>query len=267
MRLPRSAILLPLFAAGPSHILAAQSLWSTPFSGKGEIGLEWTRPSFEINDGLGDFRGVWIATGRFRVGQHGALVFAVPYLKAGDEAIVGNPYVGYEQAEQEGRSTLIAGIRFPHAEASFGMAQSLAFRGDYDRLEEALPNALTLRVEGQTEAWRDQGGADVRVRGGLSILHNTDPAAGADATEYFLDYGVRFGRTWTKLDLGLAFTGRWFLSANGGTFSTNTTGQATADLKWHGKVAPMVGFRLPVDEPLKTVYKSALIFGLTVALP
>ncbi|MEO6066769.1 MAG: hypothetical protein ABIQ41_02165, partial [Gemmatimonadales bacterium] len=143
MRLLRSAILLSLFAAGPSHILAAQSLWSTPFSGKGEIGLEWTRPSFEVNDGLGDFRGVWIATGRFRVGQHGALVFAIPRLKAADDMVIGNPYLGYEQTEQEGRSTLIAGIRFPHAEASFGPAENLAFRGDWDRFEEALPRTLT----------------------------------------------------------------------------------------------------------------------------
>jgi len=75
-----------LFAAllvSTSTPLAAQSLWPRPLASKGELDLEWVRPSFPNESGLSSTRGVWVLSGRTKVGERGRLVIAIQYIRAG----------------------------------------------------------------------------------------------------------------------------------------------------------------------------------------
>lgn len=264
-----------LFAAllvSTSTPLAAQSLWPRPLPSKGELDLEWVRPSFPNESGLSGTRGVWVLSGRTKVGERGRLVIAIPYLRAGSGtgfgsgSTFGDPYFGYESTDSSGKSTFVVGVRLPMAGTNETLAEQVAFLGDYDRFEESFPKTFTAHFEGQNEVWRDAEGADVRIRAGATLLHYTESGSSADANTFLFDYGVRFGRPISKVDLGLALTGRIILSGSGGSIAQRSTHQATIELGGRGRIAPRVGLRLPIDEPLKSSYDRAITIGVRVQL-
>lgn len=261
----RCAAFLACLLATP-RILPAQAIWISPLTSRAELGVEWTRPDFESNTGLGTFRGIWIASGRYRVGERGAVIVAVPRFVTSGSQSFGNPYVGYQSSLPDGNSSFSLGFRIPNVDAGFTPDQEMAFRGDFDRYEEMLPKYLTIHAEGQEKVWRDSAGADVRIRVGFTLFHPTEALSGNE-NSFFGDYGFRFGHRWPKVDLGLAVTGRWILSGNGGSVWDRNISQAAFDLGWHGRVEPRVAFRIPVSGNIKTLYKSAVTLGLTVPLP
>lgn len=265
MRLMRCAAPAALLlVAAP---VAAQSIWVSPLTSRGELGVEWTRPSFEDNTGLGNFRGVWIASGRYRVGEHGAIVGAIPRFVGGGFESTGNLYVGYQSWERDGGSIFNVGLRLPTASENGNVEQFVALAGDFDRYEQMAPKMLILHAEGQGKVWRDSAGAEVQVRAGFTLMH---PTAGSPASEnsFLFDYGVRFGHRWPRLELGAALTGRMIMTGGGGgNFLQRNVDQATAELIWHGRVTPHVGFRLPIDEQAKDLLKSAIIVGIELPLP
>ncbi|MBW8772336.1 MAG: hypothetical protein JF590_03445 [Gemmatimonadetes bacterium] len=261
---------LALVATAPA---AAQSLWPRPLTSASELDLEWVRPTFPNESGLDGGRGVWILSGRTKVGERGRIVVAVPYLRAagsgtgtGSGATFGDPYLGYESTDSTGKSTFVVGVRLPMAGTSESFSEEVAFLGDYDRFEESFPKTLTLHAEGQGEVWRDAEGADVRIRGGTTLLHSTEGSYSAQANSFTFDYGVRFGRPLGPLDLGLALTGRMLLSGSGGNIAQRSTHQATFELAGHGRIAPRIGVRVPVDEPLKSSFDRAIMIGVRVQL-
>ena len=265
---PLALLVLSLLAA---PVLAAQELWPRPLPGRGEVSLDWVRPSFEDETGLGFTRGVWTATGRFRVDSRGRLVVAVPYLTTGasdvggGSATFGNPYLGYESADSAGKSIFIVGLRLPAAGSSEWAPEEMAFIGDYDRFEQALPKRLAVHAEGQAEAFRGDDGATVRYRLGATFLHYTGEAAG-NANDFLFDYGLRFGRDEGDVAFGLSVTGRFFLSGGaGGSLAQRTTHQAGFDVAWQGPIRPRVALRIPLDAPLKGGgYRYEVTVGLTV---
>jgi len=261
----RRALVAAILLALPAS-LPAQSIGITPLASKADVDLEWTRPSFEDNAGLGTFRGVWVASGRYRLGERGALVLAIPRLVGAGRASMGNPYVGYQASEGNGQSILNLGVRLPNVDVGYTPEQQIALYGDFDRFEEVLPHTLTIRAEAQGKVWQDSSGADVRARAGLAIFHPTGAGATGDNT-FLVDYGVRFGREFGKFDLGAAMTGRYFMSGNGGGFNQRNATEADVELAWHGAVTPRAAFRIPVTETLKNAYKTALTLGLEVPLP
>jgi hypothetical protein len=261
----RRALIVAALLFAPS-LLAAQSLWISPLTSRGDIDLEWTRPTFKNLNATETFRGIWIATGRFRVGQRGAVIVAVPRLVGGGFSSIGNPYIGYQASEGDGKSILSLGVRIPNISTGYSTEQMVAFIGDYDRAEEMLPQTLTIHAEGQGKVWRDSSGADVRVRAGFSIFHPTDTGSGSDNTLLF-DYGIRFGRGFDRIAFGAGITGRYWASGSGGTFTDRNVTEGAVDLAWHGRVTPRVALRIPLTEPFKNAYSTALILGLEVALP
>lgn len=261
----RCALLVASLLAVPA-LLPAQSIWISPLTGNADVDLEWTRPSFENNTGIGAFRGVWIATGRYHLGAHGALVVAVPRFTASGVSSFGNPYIGYQSAVDHGKSILSLGFRLPNISSGFTAEQDLALRADFDRFEEMLPKMLTIQAQAQGKVWQDSSGADVQARGGFTIFHPTDAASGNTNT-FLFDYGIRFGRRFDQVDLGAGITGRYFMSGNGGTFNQRNATEGALDLAWHGPVTPRISFRIPVTETLKNEYKSVLTFGLEVPIP
>ena len=103
----------------------------------------------------------------------------------------------------------------------------------------------------------------MRIRAGSTLLHLTDGAYSAQANTFTFDYGVRFGRYVGPIDLGLALTGRMILSGSGGQRSTH---QASIELAGHGRIAPRIGFRIPIDEPLKSSFDRAITIGVRAVI-
>ncbi len=266
-------LLLAVLMVGSASSLAAQSLWPRPLPSAGELDLEWVRPTFPNESGLGDTRGIWVLSGRTKIGARGRLVIAVPYLRTagpgtgfGAGSTLGDPYIGYESTDSTGKSTFVVGLRLPMAGTNEFLSEQIAFVGDYDRFEESFPKTVTLHFEGQSQVWHDAEGADVRIRAGSTLLHLTDGAYSAQANTFTFDYGVRFGRYVGPIDLGLALTGRMILSGSGGSIGQRSTHQASIELAGHGRIAPRIGFRIPIDEPLKSSFDRAITIGVRAAI-
>lgn len=262
MRISLRAALVILAGLVP-RLLAAQSLWIKPVPGKAEYDLEWTRPSFDNIGGLSAFRGVWVASARARAGDRAALIVAVPRLVGDDAGSFGNPYFGAQLYRPDGSAAFTLGLRVPTISTAPTSQRGVAFRGDFDRFEEAVPDYLTVTADGQFRAWHDSAGADVTVRAGFTLLHPTDQTFGA-TDQYYADYGVRFGHRWTRLEVGATVTGRYYMSGAGGTVNDRNLAQGAVELGWHGRVVPRVGFRLPITGNLKGLYKSAVTVGVSV---
>ena len=266
-------LLLAALVVTTSTPLATQSLWPRPLASAGELDLEWVRPTFQNETGLGTTRGIWVLSGRYRLGARGRVVVAVPVIRTGasdpygSSSNVGDPYVGYESSDSTSRSTFVVGIRFPWAATGGYYNQPLALYGDYDRFEESFPKTLTLHFEGQNRVWQDAEGADVRIRVGSTLLHSTDPATYTyDANTFLFDYGIRFGRPAGPFDLSLALTGRIFMSGSGGNIADRSTHQGTFELAGRGRIAPRIGIRIPIDEPLKSVLDRAITIGVRASI-
>ena len=268
------SLFLAALVLGTATSLAAQSLWPRPLTSAAELDLEWVRPTFPNESGLGATRGVWVLSGRTKVGARGRLVIAVPYLRSagpgtgyGAGSTLGDPYFGYESTDSTGKSTLVVGLRVPMAGTNQFLSEQIAFVGDYDRFEESFPKTLTLHFEGQSEVWRDEAGADVRIRAGATLLHSTGAYSSSyDANSFLLDYGVRFGRPAGPVDLGLALTGRIILSGSGGNIGDRSTHQGTIELSGRGRIAPRIGLRIPIDEPLKSSFDQAITVGVRATI-
>ncbi|HET7042329.1 MAG TPA: hypothetical protein VFI13_09930, partial [Gemmatimonadales bacterium] len=93
MRPCHRAVLIVLTLLSP-RLVAAQALWVTPVTGKADLDVEWTRPTFDNISGLSEFRGVWVASARARLGEKGALIVAVPRFVGSEDDGFGNPYFG-----------------------------------------------------------------------------------------------------------------------------------------------------------------------------
>jgi hypothetical protein len=270
-RLPVLLGLTAVLALAASTTLSAQSLWPRPLASKGELDLEFVHPTFPDGASITGAR-IWVLSGRMRVGERGRVVVALPYLEGrssggfSGSSTNGDPYIGYESTDSTGKSTIVLGLRLPWAGTTASAPEEAALLGDYDRFEEAFPKTITLHFEGQGEVWRGTDGADVRIRAGSTLLHATEGGSGADANTFLFDYGIRFGRPAGPVELGLALTGRLYLSGSGGNIAQRSTHQATFELAGHGRIAPRVGIRVPIDEPLKSAYDRAIILGVRAAI-
>ena len=99
------------------------------------------------------------------------------------------------------------------------------------------------------------------------MLHSTGAYYSSyDANTFLLDYGVRFGRPAGPVDLGLALTGRIILSGSGGSIGGRSIHQGTIELSGRGRIAPRIGLRIPIDEPLKSSFDKAITVGVRATI-
>lgn len=248
----------------------AQSLWPDSLRGRGEIGLEWVRPTFKSgDDAFSGTRGIWILSGRVRATPRLNIVVALPRLVATDGdngATMGNPYFGVEFLKEDGRPEFSFGTRIDMVGNTVSDAPQVGAFGDFDRFEAATTHAVVLTATGYHEPFRSDDGAFARIRFGATLLHPTGQGFGAE-NDMYLNYGVRIGRDTPALRLSAEVTGRWLLSANGANLAQATVHQgALAASFLHGPLQPYVGFRVPLDEDLKGVLRYALTFGVTMGI-
>ena len=253
-----------------STAVYAQSIWLDRRHDK-TFGLEVLRPNFngENNDevsGLALFLSM-----RAPLSKQLHFVGELPFVKSnfesssiffrgGSQNMIGNPYLGFELGRQGSPIFGEFGVRLPFAaEDKFGAAL-VGFSTDFDRLEAFIPN--TLPLTGMLNYHhREASGFAVRLRGGPSLLINTD----GEDTELFLGYSAQAGYESERFSLLGGLMGRANLTEEGGDFGERSVHQlafnASAGL---GKIRPGIHFRLPLDEGLKESIDSVFGFNLGI---
>jgi hypothetical protein len=110
-------------------------------------------------------------------------------------------------------------------------------------------------------------GAVVRLRGGPSLLINTDKDRFEDATELFIGYSAQLGYESEMVSIMGGFTGRANLTEEDADYGERSVHQlgfmASVGL---GNVRPGIHLRLPLDEDLKDTFDFVLGFHLGVQL-
>lgn len=265
----RFAAAFVVLLAAPG-LARAQSLWPDSLRGRGEIGMEWVRPTFKSGDDtFSGTRGVWILGGRVRATDRLNIVAALPRLVATDAdggATMGNPYVGIEFLKPDHTPEFSVGFRLLMANNAFSPARGVGFYGDFDRFESTITKALVLTAAGYHQAYRSDDGAYARIRFGATFYHPSESGFSAENEMYF-NYGVRVGRDAPDVRLSAEVTGRWWLNSGGASLAQATTHQGTLTASFlHGPVQPYVGIRAPVDEDLKGVLRYALTFGVVLGI-
>jgi hypothetical protein len=247
----------------------AQALWPRPLAGAGEIGLEWVRPTFDGEEGIGFTRGVWVFDGRAKVGQRLNLILAFPYINApvsgSGGGAAGNPLFGVEFTDTTGRPEFTVGLRRGNFSGSSFGAYIIGALGDYDRLEQVGTDGWILSTVGHVRPWSAPDGGFAELRFGVTGFFMSE--GGASSTSMLLDYGIRMGREKGALGFGAGLTGRWPLTGTTGGSVASAVHQVFADASYlKGIVQPTVGVRFPFDEDLGELLSYALTFGVKVVI-
>jgi len=262
MRSYRRLLALVALLSIPLGAVSAQELW--PGASPANFRLDIGKPSFE-NGGQGFFTVTVLPMFRFKLKSFD-LVADLPFASyaAGDDTEesdfrFGNPYLGVE-ARKEGSPFLLQfGGRIPLAdEGDNGTALAVGFLSDWDHVEAWVPDLIPVTAAAVYQRVTEGGLALGARLGGTGFFYTGDESDDADL---LVNYGVRVGYEKDRAMVGVALTGRWIATSDEGDDSSQLQLGLEAGYRF-GSVMPMLGLRLPVDDPLKESLNTVLIVGL-----
>jgi len=188
----------------------------------------------------------------------------------GSGGTVGNPYVGLEGHATDSDVYLEIGARAPlapTADSNLGRksaALSGVFTDPVDREEAFISDTVPITASISYRPVLKSGvGFDLRTTPSFWL----STKKGIDDEFYILYSGRIFARALDdKLEVGSAFSGRWWTSKSGSMdFGDETTHQMILDASYAlGQVRPGVTFRLPLDKDMKNVQQ--YVFGLNLGV-
>ena len=246
----------------PFGTARAQELW--PGQSPSSFRLDIQRPSIEDAD-YGFFTVTATPMFRFRL-KSVNLVADLPFASyaAGDESDesdfrIGNPYIGLETAKAGSPFSLQLGGRIPLADyGDDGTALAVGFLSDWDHVEAWVPDLIPVTATAVYQRVTDGGLALGARLGGTGFFYTGDESDDADL---LVNYGVRVGYEKDRALVGVALTGRWIATSDEGDDSGQLQLGLEAGYRF-GSVMPMLGLRLPVDDPLKESLNTVIILGL-----
>lgn len=254
----------------PVTPLSAQALWPRPLEGKGELGLEWVRPTLATDDGdYGFGRGIWILDGRLRLKPRLSLVAAIPWIEAsggdGGESDLGNVMLGLQFNDTVGRPEFTLGLRHGGAGESYydSGIYDVGVAADIDRIEQVFPQGLMIEGVGYIRPKPGEDGTRAEIRlGATGVIVGNETGGGGT---FFIKYGLRVAHAFKPVDVGLGLTGIWLIANGFGPQST--IDQAFVDLTaLKGRVRPSLAFRLPLDQYLDDQIDFAVNVGVRIPL-
>lgn len=259
----RLLALVPLLGL-PMGAVSAQELW--PGKSPSSFRLDILRPSIEDAD-YGFFTVTATPMLRFRL-KSVNIVADLPFASyaasdEGDESDfrVGNPYLGIETAKAGSPFSFQLGGRIPLADyGDDGTALGVGFLSDWDHVEAWLPDLIPVTATAVYERVTEGGLALGARLGGTGFFYTGEDSDDADL---LVNYGVRVGYDKDRAMLGVALTGRWIATSD--EDEDEDSGQLQLGLEAgyrFGSVMPMLGLRLPLDDPLKESLNTVLIVGL-----
>ncbi len=266
------AILLP-------SQLSAQSIWLEA-GHKRSFGLEVLKPNFK-NEGDATFSSTssgLVVFASLRLPVSGKILFVgeLPFVHGSSETkssffnssksqnVFGNPYLGFEIADRAGAFTTEVGLRVPVTPEDKYLGVITGIYTEYDRFEAFLSDNLSVMTIANYR-YRDQSGFALRLRGGPSLLIDTDKGSFDDDVELFIGYSAQAGYESEQFSILGGVSGRALLTEEGGNFGDRSVHQLGINASMGlGKVRPGVHFRLPLDEDLKEAIDSVLGVNLGV---
>lgn len=255
------ARILLLFSL-PFGTAAAQELW--PGQSPSSFRLDLARPSIEGGD-YGFFTVTAMPMFRFKI-KSVSIVADLPFAsyaagEATDESDfrIGNPYIGIESAKAGSPFSLQLGGRIPLADyGDDGTALAVGLLSDWDHVEAWVPDLIPVTATAVYQRVSDGGLALGARLGGSGFFYTGDESDDADL---LVNYGVRVGYEKDRAMMGVALTGRWFATSDEGEDSNQLQLGLEAGYRF-GAVMPMLGLRLPMDDPLKESVNTVVIVGL-----
>ena len=208
------ATALSVFLLAYPATLSAQSVWMGQRPPK-SFSIEWLKPSFDGSD-VGFLTSALFLSGRVPLAANVRLIAELPvahfssnFDDASDTAI-GNPYFGIELGESTGWASGEFGVRVPLAPSDNG-AIFVGILADFDRFEAFVPDFWSFSGQAAL-ASRSTSGFSVRLRGGPSLLINTDKAAFEDGGELYLAYSGQGWYAAGPVQIGAGVTGRMLVT-------------------------------------------------------
>ena len=265
------ATALAVFLLAYPATLSAQSVWMGQRPPK-SFSIEWLKPSFDGSD-VGFLTSALFLSGRVPLADNVRLTAELPvahvssdseFDDASDTAI-GNPYLGIELGESTGSLWGEIGVRAPLA-SSDNEAVFVGILADFDRFEAFVPDVLSI-VGQATLASRSTSGFSVRLRGGSSVLINTDKEAFEDGGELYLAYSGQGWYAAGPVQIGAGVTGRMLVTEDDLSLGERSIHQGGLSLiATLGKVQPGIYVKVPLDEDLKDSLNFVAGLNLTVLL-
>lgn len=254
-------------------LLAVPALAQPIWLGDGEdhaLTIEWHKPIFDDNDGVGFMMSTIFLGYRSRTSEHLTIVLDMPlsnYEYEGDagEFLLGNPYVGLAFGKRDSEFHGDVGVRLPIADEDKTKAALIGMITEIDRLEVFLPNTVPVTGLMRYRTYSERSQFGLRAHFGPSILIFTDDR-GSDDMEVFLKYGLLGEYRARRMHARLGFTGIYNTTNERGDFSDNSEHQLGAAVNFDagGRVWPGVMVRLPLSEDRKRLID--MIIGLNAMI-
>lgn len=255
-------IVLASLLAGTAGSASAQELW--PGASPANFRLDIARPSIKDLD-AGFFTAAVTPMFRFPVSSF-HLVADIPFASYGgsgdsgeSDFRIGNPYLGLESAKAGSPFSVQLGARIPLADfGDDGSALAIGILSDWDRVEAWMPDLIPVTATAVYQRVME-GGLVLGARlGGTGFFHTGDDSGSPD---FLVNYGARLGYEKDRAMFGAAITGRWITTSDEGDDSNQLQLGVEAGYKF-GTVMPMLGLRVPLDDPLSDEVNTVLILGL-----
>lgn len=262
--------------------LPAQSIW-LDHRHSSTINLEVLIPNFKNDDGgtITSSNSGWVVFPSVRLPLSKKVIFVgeLPFASGSyevkstsfsinrnqSETAVGNPYIGLEFSTPQAPVFAEFGIRVPVASTDKDLSLTAGLLTDFDRLEAFLPKVLSITTMVNVHQV-DQSGFALRLRGGPSLLINTDNESDDD-TELFIGYSAQAGYESERFSVLGGLTGRAILTESGGNFAERSLHQlGFAANAGFGSLRPGIHLRLPLDEDLQDSLDFVLGFNLVIQL-
>ena len=254
--------------------VSAQPLWTSQ-DRQTSVAVEWHKPSFDEDrgrDDIGFLTSALFLSGRVAVADNLRLVGELPVAHLsidsdfGDETntALGNPYLGLEVDLINSLLWGEVGLRAPLASGD-DVALEPGLFADADRFEAFVPDALSVIAMGNIRL-QSASGIGVRLRGGASLVVDTDDEEFEDETEVILTYSAQGWYGAGQVQVGAGLTGRLFTSEEGNLGEISFHHLGLSVIGTFGMVQPGVHIRLPLDEDLSDFIDSVFGLNLTVLI-
>lgn len=255
-----ASLLSVLFAAVPLQRAHGEPLWVVP--GKNRVIVEYLKPSFAFENDATFATSTWFLSGNIALGDVVTLTSEIPYTMLGvqggeTDVAIGNVYLG---TNLQGEAPVIVelGLRLPTASEFNTASLAGTFTDWVDRADAFVKHIVPVTAAvNYYDQW--DSGFVARARTGLSFWLPREPNNDA---ELFLLYGGQVGMSTNQVNFLAGFTGRWWVSNEGGANTAEASEHqlaVSADLPL-GVAQPGVSLRFPFDDDLNEIVD--LTFGI-----
>ena len=238
-------------------------LVALPLTAQENFKAEFASPAFDQTDfdapsGVFFFHLTKSAVG---LNWFGELAFSRFEVAGQSESHFGNPAIGLKFGRERNGFSLSANLPVGGAD-NFAQAASLAAFAD-ERFESFIPNALPIKVSAY-RAFAVKPGYELRVKGSLLALYAYEQNPLDRAFSFYLPFNLASVNNFGGFEFGVAVSGNYFMSETQLNLAAATVFQVEFFTGYKlGRLKPMVGLKLPLDDDTAGYLRRTLRLGLS----